>query len=126
MKKSMERKHQLRAAEKVLEEEVGQEQHTAVYSWSCGNNDRTSNNQDKIDRLTQLITKVLLAARRGGKTSRSSRRSVLNRKPSGSQLRRFAKSGGPVPLVMLCWQNCSPRVDARFFGHFGSSYGFAT
>ena len=34
-------------------------QYTAEYRWSCGNNHRTSNDQDKIDRLAELISKVM-------------------------------------------------------------------
>ena len=48
---------ELRAAEKELEE-VDQIQHSAVFSWSCGNNDGTSNDQRHIYRLAELITKM--------------------------------------------------------------------
>ena len=32
---------------------------TAVYCWSCGNGDRTSDDQDEIGRPAELITKVM-------------------------------------------------------------------
>ena len=46
-KKTVERDSDLRAAERELDE-MNRAQHTAVYSWSCGNSDRTSYDQDKI------------------------------------------------------------------------------
>ena len=58
MKKYMKRENELR---------VGQAQHTIVYSWSCGNRDRTSNDQNQIDRVAELITKVHLATDKDGR-----------------------------------------------------------
>ena len=54
---------------------------SAVYSWSCGTSDRTSNDQDKVARLAELITKVQLAteneARVGKGRGRGARSGVI-------------------------------------------------
>ena len=64
MQKAMERESGLWVAEKELDE-VGQAQCT-VCSWSCGNSGRTSNDQDKTDRLAELNTNVQLTTDKYG------------------------------------------------------------
>ena len=54
-------------------DKVSRAQHAAVYSWSCGNSDRTCIDQDKIDRLAWLITKVQLETVKDGKGGQAGR-----------------------------------------------------
>ena len=60
----MERENDPRAA--AVLEELGAAQSSAVCSWRCGNSDRASNDQDKVDRAMELE----LAAGKGGTEDR--------------------------------------------------------
>ena len=65
MKKAVEREKELRAAEAVLEE-LGGPQYSAVYCCNCGNSDRASNDQDKVDRVMELVAEMRLAVGKDG------------------------------------------------------------
>ena len=85
-KKAMERANEWEAAEKELEEEP-HVQYSALYRWSCSNNDRTHNDQGTFDCWEELITKMGMTER----TRKLEKMGKMGKK--GETAREFQDSG---------------------------------